>query len=241
MGVTFSHGAYEGSYSGFDELRRRVFALAGYGELDTVEGFTEPTETSPARLSLAYPGVVAMRPWPPGVTRGLVAQPRPAPMRTCGSAILVSVPRLEALGPRMIPAAGGRMRRITASLALAMCLLGCGAARASLGAAQASPDSSASGAMATFDPSGPMANMAHDLDPPGVYPCPTTVWITGVIVRDGRGHAVIQDDQGVVTPLVWGTRNTAVVEWGHRYRIGGGWFDDYALWACAGADAVIPQ
>jgi hypothetical protein len=84
-------------------------------------------------------------------------------------------------------------------------------------------------------------------DPVALYhPCYADVWITGVIVPDGSGHAAIQDDQGKVTLLDWD--NTAVVEWGHRYKIGGlvnelqhsGPSGD-TLWACAGADAVIPQ
>lgn len=44
MGVTFSHGAYDGSYSGLDDFRSLVFRLAGYGDLNDVEGFTEPED-----------------------------------------------------------------------------------------------------------------------------------------------------------------------------------------------------
>jgi hypothetical protein len=44
MGVTISHGAYAGSYSGFHELRRLLFRLAGYDELDEIDGFTEPID-----------------------------------------------------------------------------------------------------------------------------------------------------------------------------------------------------
>jgi len=56
MGATFSHGAWDGSYSGFSALRSLVFRLAGHGDLDTVEGFTDPIdeddpdgETKPGR------------------------------------------------------------------------------------------------------------------------------------------------------------------------------------------------
>ena len=88
-------------------------------------------------------------------------------------------------------------------------------------------------------PSGAMAHMAFDLNWP---PCQAAVWITGVIVPGTAGDAEIKDDQGIVRRLVWGTHNTGVVDWGLRYRIGGRWFNpDTAFWACAGADAVIPQ
>ena len=85
-----------------------------------------------------------------------------------------------------------------------------------------------------------MAHMGHDLN---WEPCAAQVWITGVILPGTAGDAEIRDDQGVVHPLVWGTHNTAVVDWNHRYRIGGKWFnaDGQTFWACAGADAVIPQ
>ncbi len=114
----------------------------------------------------------------------------------------------------MIPA-GGRMRRVAATLALALGLAGCGSGSA-------------------------MAHMAYDLN---WEPCSAQVCVTGVIVPGEAGDPEIRDDQGVVHPLVWGTHNTAVVDWGHRYRIGGTWFNAIGgtLWACAGADAVIPQ
>jgi hypothetical protein len=84
-----------------------------------------------------------------------------------------------------------------------------------------------------------MAHMAFDL---GWGPCPAQLWITGVIVRGDSGQATIRDDQGVVRQLVWGTHNTGVVDWDRRYRIGGQWFNpETTFWACAGADAVIPQ
>jgi hypothetical protein len=69
------------------------------------------------------------------------------------------------------------------------------------------------------------------------------VWVTGVITPDADGFAAITDDDGVVHGLVWGSANTGVVEWGRRYRIGGRWFGEEGrdLWACGGADAVIPQ
>jgi hypothetical protein len=107
------------------------------------------------------------------------------------------------------------------TLALALWLAGCGS----------SHDSSASGAM---------AHMAFDL---GWEPCAAEVSVTGVIVPGEAGDAEIKDAQGVVHELVWGTHNTAVVDWGHRYTIGGTWFNAVGetLWACAGADAVIQQ
>jgi hypothetical protein len=85
-----------------------------------------------------------------------------------------------------------------------------------------------------------MAHMAGDLSWEN---CPVEVWITGVITPNDSGHAAIRDDGGVLRGLVWGTHNTAVVEWGQGYRIGGRWFsgDPSTLWACGGADAVIPQ
>jgi hypothetical protein len=89
---------------------------------------------------------------------------------------------------------------------------------------------------------GAMANMGYDV----FYdPCPVTVWVTGVIVGKGMGPAstAIQEDNGVVHPLVWGGKNTARVEYGKRYKLGGGWFGNTggAMWTCAGAEAVIPQ
>lgn len=115
------------------------------------------------------------------------------------------------------------MRRVAATLVLALWLAGC--------VVPGSHDSSASGAM---------AHMARDLN---WEPCSADVWVTGVIVPGEAGDAEIRDVQGVVHGLVWGTHNTAVVDWGHRYRIWGTWFNAVGgtLWACAGADAVIPQ
>ena len=84
-----------------------------------------------------------------------------------------------------------------------------------------------------------MAHMTGDL---GWENCPVELWVTGVIVPDSSGIAVIRDDQGVVRRLVWGSSNTGVVDWNRRYRIGGRWFNSPdTLWACGGADAVIPQ
>lgn len=69
--------------------------------------------------------------------------------------------------------------------------------------------------------------------------CPARVWITGTITPGAR----IRDDSGVVYGLMWGAMNTAHVEYGKRYKIGGDWFSGPkpTLWACAGAEAVIPQ
>jgi hypothetical protein len=114
------------------------------------------------------------------------------------------------------------MRRITTALALLVCLTAC----------------------SNYDPrpDDAMAHMAGD-----VYydPCPVTVWVTGVIVGKGMGpvSTAIQEDNGVVHGLVWGGTNTARVEYGKRYKIGGAWFGltGGTLWACGGASAVIPQ
>ncbi|MEA2606925.1 MAG: hypothetical protein QOI00_1682 [Chloroflexota bacterium] len=115
------------------------------------------------------------------------------------------------------------MRRMVTGLVLALWLCGCGLA-------PAPHDSS---------PSGAMAHMGYDLN---WEPCSAGVSVTGVIVPGGAGDAEIKDDQGVVRSLVWGTHNTAVADWGRRYKIGGRWFNTEAsLWACAGADAVSPQ
>ena len=71
--------------------------------------------------------------------------------------------------------------------------------------------------------------------------CAVQVWVTGVIVPASGGLAAIRDDHGVVRLLTWGSHNTAAVDWGRRYRIGGGWFNSSDnLWACGGAEAVIP-
>jgi|SRR3954463_16750221 hypothetical protein len=110
------------------------------------------------------------------------------------------------------------MRRAAVAVALVLALAACSSVR---------------------DPFGPMAHMRYDLND---GPCSAEVWVTGVIVGDQSGLAAIQDDQGVVRSLVWGSHNTASVDWGHRYTIGGSWFNvETNLWACAGADAVIPR
>lgn len=116
------------------------------------------------------------------------------------------------------------MRRVAVTLALSLVVGGCGSLP------QPSHDSSASGAM---------AHMAGDL---GWENCPVELWITGVITPGDSGSAAIRDDEGVVYGLVWGSQNTAVVDWDRRYRIGGRWFNTPStFWACGGADAVIPQ
>ena len=115
------------------------------------------------------------------------------------------------------------MRFLATGLVISLWLTGCGLV-------PAPHDSS---------PAGAMAHMAGDL---GWEPCAALVWVTGVIVPGEAGDAEIKDDQGVVRHLVWGTHNTAVVDWNRRYRIGGSWFNtEDTLWACGGADAVIPQ
>ena len=87
-----------------------------------------------------------------------------------------------------------------------------------------------------------MAHMTTDTAP-SLPNCTADVWVTGIIVPGTNGEPSIRDDQGLVRLLIWGSHNTAVVDWGSRYRIGGQWFDGYnlELWACAGANAVIPQ
>ena len=112
------------------------------------------------------------------------------------------------------------MRRVAVTLALSLVVGGCGPL-------PQPPQGSA------------MERMTGDLGWPNCQP--VRVWVTGVITPDEYGNAAIRDDQGVVYPLVWGSANTAAVEWGRRYRIGGQWFNETSLWACGGADAVIPQ
>jgi len=110
------------------------------------------------------------------------------------------------------------------ALALALIVAGCGTVPSPL---------------QSYPPGGAMAHMASDL---AQDPCNAEVWVTGVITPNADGSAAIRDDQGVVRNLVWGTHNTAAVEWGRRYRIGGRWFNTPdTLWACGGANAVIPQ
>lgn len=113
------------------------------------------------------------------------------------------------------------MRRVAVTLALSLVVGGCGPL-------PELPQGSA---------------MEHMLGDAGGWPnCQPVVWVTGVITPDEYGNAAIRADLGGVHPLVWGSANTAVVEWGRRYRIGGQWFNGPpTLWACGGADAVIPQ
>ena len=72
--------------------------------------------------------------------------------------------------------------------------------------------------------------------------CGASTFIIGLIVVDS-GKLAIQDDDGVITPLLWSVHGGVVPKVGHRYRIEGQiaeWYGD-ALWACAGAEHVIPQ
>jgi hypothetical protein len=109
------------------------------------------------------------------------------------------------------------MGHIVTALALAALLAGCG---------------SIAGTPAT-------SSMARDVFN---QPCDATNWVTGVIVQGSGGEAALRTDQGEVIGLVWGSQNDAVVYWGSRYRIGGTWFGGpERFWACAGAQAVIPQ
>lgn len=72
--------------------------------------------------------------------------------------------------------------------------------------------------------------------------CGASVSIVGLIVVDS-GRLAIQDDEGITTQLLWSVHGGAVPKVGHRYEIGGQIAEWYggALWACAGADHVIPQ
>lgn len=73
--------------------------------------------------------------------------------------------------------------------------------------------------------------------------CGVSATIVGVIVVDPSGHLAIRDDEGVTTRLLWSVHGGAVPKVGGRYRIGGQiaeWMGG-SLWACAGAENVIPQ
>ena len=88
-----------------------------------------------------------------------------------------------------------------------------------------------------------MGSMTRDLGWDGCPNGPASVWLTGVIVPGDSGAASLKDDQGVVHILVWGTHNSAVVDWGGRYRIGGQWFnaDGGRFWACGGATSTSSE
>lgn len=109
-------------------------------------------------------------------------------------------------------------RRVATTLALALCLVGCQAA-------------------ATPEPTYILAgDVIHNR-------CAASVYIVGLIVVDASGELAIQDDDGVTTPLLWSVHGGAVPKVGSRYKIGGqiaNWAGG-RLWACAGADNVIPQ
>jgi hypothetical protein len=125
------------------------------------------------------------------------------------------------------------MKRLAATLAVAFIVIGCGLLP--------QPHDSS--------PSGAMAHMSYDTDSPFGFTgpngtCVPEVWVTGKIVPvDGDGSdAAIRDDDGVVRRLTWGSHNPAVVDWNRRYNIGGsGRMGTDILWACGGADSVIPQ
>jgi hypothetical protein len=84
------------------------------------------------------------------------------------------------------------------------------------------------------------AYLPRDIFYVGGQRCEASLWITGVIVKPS---GIQDDDNGVVYGLMWGLSNTAHVEYGKRYKIGGTWFGNPGgtFWACAGAEAVIPQ
>jgi hypothetical protein len=123
------------------------------------------------------------------------------------------------------------MHRVALTLVLLMIAAGCG--------------TGSSGSATERIPSGSaMGHMMRDAG--GWTTCPGSMppdaWVTGVITPTSDGFAAIRDDLGALHPLMWGSGNTATVEWGGRYRIGGIWFNSSdTLWACAGAEAVIPQ
>jgi hypothetical protein len=87
-----------------------------------------------------------------------------------------------------------------------------------------------------------MAHMSTDAGSAfGDGTCVPEVWLTGTIVPDAGGSAVIRDDQGLVRRLMWGSHNPAVVDWNRRYTIGGVTRLTDGLWACGGADSVLPE
>ena len=112
------------------------------------------------------------------------------------------------------------MRRVITSMALVLGLVGCHAG-------------------ATPEPSYVLpADIIHNRRGASVF-------IVGVIVVDTSGHLAIQDDEGVTTPLLWSVHGGSVPKVGNRYKIGGknaDWLGGTRhLWACAGAENVIPQ
>jgi hypothetical protein len=119
------------------------------------------------------------------------------------------------------------MQRVALTVAVAFLIAACGLIRERLG------DS-------------PMAHMSYDLDP-SVFTgpngtCVPEEWVTGVIVPTEHGLAAIKTDGGVLRELTWGSHNPATVDWNHRYTIGGRPFTGpLTLWACGGADSVIPR
>ena len=73
--------------------------------------------------------------------------------------------------------------------------------------------------------------------------CGVSTTIVGLIVVDESGRLAIRDDRGVTTPLLCSVHGGEVPMLGRRYSIGGQmaeWAGD-ALWACAGAEHVVPQ
>jgi hypothetical protein len=102
-------------------------------------------------------------------------------------------------------------------------------------------------------------DLARDIFYTGGQTCQPSVWITGVIVkgplaRESKylrpsdepvvfGTGIQDDKDGVIYGIIWGLSNTARIEYGKRYKLGGSWFGNprVTFWACAGAGAVIPQ
>jgi len=110
------------------------------------------------------------------------------------------------------------MRRVLTTLALALSLVSC---------------------QATGSPA-PTYMLAADV----IHSrCGAGTFIVGLIVVDRSGSLAIQDDRGVITPVLWSVHGGPVPKVGQRYKIGGQ-MADWAggrLWACAGAENVIPQ
>jgi hypothetical protein len=120
-----------------------------------------------------------------------------------------------------------RLRRVVATLALTLCLLGC---RSEV-----------------------PFTIAGDLYWTGGEGCPSSAYLVGTLVID-RDRLVLQDDRGVMTGLTWrgsyrarmaGDQveivdgRTVVATSGHRYKLGGTWAPQWGGWWACGE--VIPE
>ena len=119
------------------------------------------------------------------------------------------------------------MRRVVATLALALCLVGC---RSEV-----------------------PFTIAGDLYWTGGEGCPSSTFLVGTLVID-HDRLVLQDDQGVMTSLVWRGSYaarmagdaveivdgwTVVAKSGGRYKLGGHWAPQWGGWSACGE--VIPE